>query len=111
MQSPSVMIALTREFAIFSFQFAICNSEMCPQPVLPWLVCQRTASVAFHASGFLRDLDPDTCANTRRAGFDHRARVIDVLDATRCLYTKFRSDCAPHQSDVGNGRAAFRESG
>src|SRR5437764_13432342 len=109
MREPNAIESLMRQFAIFIFHFSICSFSKCGIERVR-LVSQRSPAVAFHAGGFLSDLDSDAGADASRAGFDHRARVIDVLDATRCFYAQLRSYHSPHQSDVGYGRSAFGKS-
>src|SRR5438876_3803298 len=41
----------------------------------------RSAAVAFHAGGFLRDLDAHAGADTGSAGLDHFARIVEIFDS------------------------------
>src|SRR5215813_1069649 len=71
------------------------------------LVGGSTCERGILARSFLCDLYADTRADSRRAGFDHPARVFETLHAARRFHTELRSDCASHERNVGNSRAAF----
>ena len=65
-------------FAIFNLQFPF---SILVAKLFSYLVCQRRAAVASGPCSFLRDLHADAGADAGGAGFDHRARIFDVLHA------------------------------